>query len=132
MAAPTYPHKTPAVEPGPESNLGGQVVDGNRVAIQGLGSGFVTTDVSGSPITSPATATGTVTILNVPLSAIRVIISNTDATNSLFVSELSDASTYYLLPKGATQSFDLGRQSKVYVKSSSSSTVFSFAFQIVD
>lgn len=135
MANPGYTHKTPPTQgagEGEQNNLGGQVMDANRIAVQGLGSGFVTKDATGTPVTSPATATGTPTTLNIPTNAIRVIVSNTDATNNLYVSEVSGVGNYVILPKGVVQSFDIGRQGVMYVQSSSTSTAYSFAFQIVD
>lgn len=135
MASPTYTHKTPPVSgagEGEQDNLGGQVMDANRVAIQGLGSGVVTQDATASAVKSPQTATGTATTLTIPQNAIRVIFSNTDATNNLYISEASALGSYYILPKGVTQTFDVGRQGFIYVQSSSTSTAYSFAFQLVD
>jgi hypothetical protein len=135
MAAPTYTHKTPptaGANEGEQNNLGSQVIDANRLAVQGLASGLITTDVSASPITSPQTATGTATVITIPPSAIRMLVSNTDATNNLNISELSSVTTYYAIPKGVTLSLDVGRMGLLYVKSSSSSTTWSFAFQLVD
>src|SRR5579872_1566192 len=114
MAAPTYTHKPAPVSPGPEDNLGGQVADANRIAIQGLGSGFITTDITGTPVTSPVALSTSVTTLTVPISAIRVLISNLDSTNNVLVSELSGMSTYYTLLPKTSQEFDIGRQGFIY------------------
>lgn len=138
MAAPGYTHKsTPAsgAGEGEQSNIGGQVMDANRVAVQGLGSGFITTDISTSAITSPATvSTSAVTTLTVPLNAIRCFITNTMTTASdlLFVSELSAMGTYDIINAGATREYDCGRMGNIYLKGSGASITASFAFQLVD
>lgn len=131
-AAPTYTRKPIPVTPGPQDNLGGQVVDGNRITVQGLASGIITTDISASPITSPTSLTTSVTTITCPISAIRVIISNLDATNNVLISELVGmATTFALLPK-TSQAFDIGRQGFIYLKSSSGTVSCSFAFELVD
>jgi len=132
MAAPTYTHKPAPVTPGPEDNLGGQVVDANRVAIQGVASGFITTDIAASPNTSPLTLSTGVTTIVVPSSAIAVTFSNLDSTNNVLVSELVGMGTYFtLLPKTA-QTFEIARQGNIYVKGSAATPIVSFIFQLVD
>ena len=138
MAAPTYTHKSTPI-PGPaegqQNNLGGQVMDANRVAVQGLGSGFITTDISGTPITSPATvSTSATTTLTVPVNAIRVFITNTMTTSTdlLYVSELSSMGTYDIINAGQTREYDLGRMGNIYLKAAGASVTASFAFQLVD
>lgn len=132
MAAPTYTRRPIPVNPGPEDNLGGQVVDGNRIAIQGLGSGIITTDISGTPITSPATIATSVTTITVPISAIRVTFSNLDATNNLLISELVGMATNFTLLPKTSQTFDIGRQGFIYLKSSAATVSCAFVFELVD
>jgi hypothetical protein len=135
MAAPTYTHKPVPINPGPEDNLGGQVVDANRIALQGVASGFITTDISASAITSPATVTtSAITTLTVPVSAIRVYITNTMTTNTdlLFVSELSALTTYDILNAGVTREYDCTRMGNIYLKGNGASITVAFAFQLVD
>jgi hypothetical protein len=138
MAAPTYTHKTPPTSgagEGEQDNLGGQVMDANRVAIQGLGSGFITTDVSGTPITSPATvSTSAVTTITIPANAIRMFITNTMTVNTdlLYVSELSGVTTYDIINAGATREYDCGRMGNLYLKANGANVTASFAFQLVD
>jgi len=131
-AAPTYTRKPVPVVPGPQDNLGGQVVDGNRITVQGLASGIITTDISASPITSPTSLTTAVTTITCPISAIRVIISNLDATNNVLISELVGMSTYFTLLPKTSQQFDIGRQGFIYLKSSTGTVSCSFAFELVD
>lgn len=132
MAAPTYTHKPAPLNPGPEDNLGGQVVDGNRVAVQGIASGFITTDISGSPVTSPLTLSTGVTTITVPVSAISVTISNLDATNNVLVSELVGMGAYFGIPPKTVQTFEIARQGFIYLKASASTPVCSFVFQLID
>lgn len=132
MAAPTYSHKPSPVNPGPEDNLGGQAVDANRIAIQGIGSGFITTDISASPITSPTTLSTGVTTVTVPVSAISIIITNLDTTNNVLVSELVGmGATFAILPKTSV-TLQLTRQGFLYLKSSASTVSCSFVFQLID
>lgn len=131
MAAPTYTHKPIPANPGPEDNLGGQVVDANRVAVQGLGSGFVTTDISASPIVSPATLTSAVTTVTPPNGAIRMTILNNGATNPLLFSELVGMATNFSLAAGVQTTIDIGRMGAIYFKSTLGTTM-QFFFSMVD
>ena len=132
MAAPTYTHKPAPVTPGPEDNLGGQVVDGNRVAVQGIASGFITTDISASPNTSPLTLSTGVTTITIPVSAITVTLSNIDSTNNVLVSELVGMGTYFTLLPKTSQTFEVARQGFLYLKASASTPIVSFVFQLID
>lgn len=132
MAAPTYTHKPAPVNPGPEDNLGGQVVDGNRVAVQGIASGFITTDISASPVTSPLTLSTGVSTITVPVSAITVTISNLDGTNNVLVSELVGMGTYFTILPKTVQTFEIARQGNLYLKASASTPICSFVFQLID
>lgn len=108
------------------SGIGGQVMDANRVAVQGLASGFQTVDGAGTPVVSPITASATATKITLPTGAIRVIIT---ATTACTVSEDVNFGSSLALGAGVTQSFDVGRQDTVYIKGSGA---VSFAIQVID
>lgn len=115
---------------GERSHYANQPMDGARVAIQGIANGIQTTDATGTPVTSPVTlsSSGSKT-LNTPESAIEVIVSNTGATNSMTVSEVSSGSSY-TLNSGQTITIPCANMSALYT-ASSSGTTYSFMYLIV-
>jgi len=120
MAVPTFKtHQVP-------NNFGGLVNDGNRNAMQ-FGSFLQTSDATDTPVTSPATVT-TGTTLTVPQNAVQVTLSSSAA---LRISELSDVSTYFVLPANATITIDLTRLSLLYLKQDSGSCTVQFYFSCV-
>jgi hypothetical protein len=123
----TYNHRANMSVAGKSgTGFGSQVNDGNRVAIQGLGSGFTTTDGAASPIVSPITASATATKITLPPYAARLIIS---ATTACTVSEDVNFASSLAVGVGATITLDVGRQDAVYVKGSGA---VSFAIQVID
>ena len=122
-----YTHRTVTLAGGKSgSGLGSQVMDANRVAVQGLGSGFQTVDAAGTPVVSPITASATATKITLPTAAVRIIIT---ATTACTVSEDPAFGSSLALGVGVTQSFDVARQDAVYIKGSGA---VSFAIQLVD
>ena len=110
------------------SNFGGLVNDGNRNAMTGvLGSWFQTSDATSSPINSPTTVT-TGTTLTVPSNAAQIVISSSAA---LRISELSDMSTYFVLPASGMITLDVARLSLLYLKQDSGSCTVQFYFNVV-
>jgi hypothetical protein len=108
------------------NNFGGMKVDANRVAMQ-YGSVMQTRDATGTPVTSPATVNTTTTLV-VPQNAVSLTV--TPVTNPVQVSEDSTQSTYYAVPAGASQKFEVSDQQDVYLKTASS-TVVSFFFELI-
>jgi hypothetical protein len=108
------------------NNFGGMKVDANRVAMQ-YGSVMQTQDATGTPVTSPATVNTTTTLV-VPQNAVSLTV--TPVTNPVQVSEDSTQSTYYAVPAGASQKFEVSDQQDVYLKTASS-TVVSFFFELI-
>lgn len=106
-------------------------MDANRVAIQGLASGIITTDVTGTPVTSPVTLSSSVTTITIPANAIRMYIANSGATNAMSFSELVGMGTSVTLNTGQSVTLDVGRMGNIYLKSTSG-TSCSFYFQLVD
>lgn len=109
------------------TNFGGTVTDGNRVAMNGFGNWPQTSDATGTPVVSPVTVT-TGTTLTVPERAIQITISSSAA---LRISELSDYSTYFVLPANGTITIDVARLGLLYLKQDSGSCTVQFYFNIV-
>lgn len=111
----------------PSVNFGGQVMDGNRVAIQGISSGFITTDATAIPVVSPVTLSGANTILTVPANAVSITIVAGTAVAS--VSEDVAFASSVTIPVGGTLTIDVARQKFVYLRGT---TATSFLFNLVD
>jgi hypothetical protein len=110
------------------SNFGGVVNDGNRNALTGvLGSWIQTSDGTGTPVTSPVTVT-TGTTLTIPPNAAQIVISSSAA---LRISELSDVSTYFVLPANVSLTIDVARLSLLYLKQDSGSCTVQFFMVMV-
>ena|SRR5882757_5331672 len=108
------------------SNFGGLVNDGNRNAMQ-FGNWPQTSDATASPVTSPVTVT-TGTILTIPNNAAQIVISSSAA---LRISELSDVSTYFVLPANTLLTIDIARLGLLYLKQDSGSCTVQFYFSVV-
>lgn len=108
------------------AGFGSQAMDGNRVAIQGIASGFNTVDGAGTPVTSPITASATATKITLPAGAARIAIV---ATTACTVSEDVNFASNIALGVGATFTFDVARQDAIYIKGSGA---VSFAIQVID
>lgn len=117
------------------SNFGGSVVDGNRIAMVGVGSWFQTQDATpgGTNLISPiSVATGTVTPLVVPTNATSVRIS--PKTNNVQVSEQSGTTSlaqYYEVPAGSSVVFEVARMKTIYLLGVTGASVVSFIFTTV-
>lgn len=109
------------------TGFGGTPTDGNRVALIGTSSYIQTSDATGTPVTSPATVT-TGTSLTVPERATKVTFSTTAA---LRISELVDASTYFVLPANGVVTIDVTRLALLRLQQDSGSCTVSFYFSLV-
>lgn len=122
-----YNHRTQTATNGKSaSGFGSQVMDGNRVAIQGIASGFQTVDGAATPVVSPITASATATKITFPNGAARVVII---ATTACTMSEDVNFASSMALGAGSTFTFDVARQDAVYIKGSGA---VSFAIQVID
>lgn len=104
----------------------GQVNDGNRNAMS-YGAVPQTSDATGTPVVSPVTVT-TGTTLTVPLNAAQITIISSAA---LRISELSDVSTYFVIPATTPITIDVARLAFLYLKQDSTSCTVQFYFRIV-
>ena len=128
MATYTFSEKVESVDPNPESNFGGLVNDANHNAMTGVtGAGPQTTDISGSPVTSPATVS-TGTTLTVPLNAAQVTLISNVGIN---ISELAALTDYFTLPASTLLTIDVTRCSKLYLSSTAGNATVSFYFNVV-
>jgi hypothetical protein len=120
-----YTHRTATASAGKSgTGFGSQVNDANRVAVQGLASGFNTVDAAA--VASPITASATATKITLPASAARIIIT---ATTACTVSEDPAFASSVAIGVGVTLSFDVGRQDAIYIKGAGA---VSFAIQVID
>lgn len=128
----TFTQKTPPIEPNQEDNFGGLQVDANHNAMTGvLGAGFQTTDISVSPIVSPATVTTGGTTITVPLNAAQFVITSI-GTSSLLMSETSAYTNTVLFTTSiAPITIDCARMANIYLKGSGGSAVVNFYFNVV-
>lgn len=117
---------TPPVKKTIQNSFGGQVTDGNRLAMA-YGNAFQTIDGTGTPVTSPATVNTTQTLI-VPTNAVSCMIVST--TNPVQVSEDSTQTAFFTVPAGVPVEFDCARLANIYLKAASS-TVVSFLFKTV-
>ena len=125
----TFSTKVESADPNPEVNFGGLVNDANHNAMTGaLGAGPQTTDISASPITSPATVAGGTT-LTIPLNAVQVTLLT--PTTAISVSELSNMADYFTIPTGVPITIDVARCSLLYLKSTGGNATVSFWFNVV-
>lgn len=127
----TFTQKTPPAEPSQESNFSGQPVDANHMALN-YGSGPQTADISGTPVTSPATVSNSaVTTLTTPLNAVQLNLVAT--TNTVNVSEADStvASKYFTIPTGVVVTVDVSRTSVLYLKANTGAASVSFWYNVI-
>lgn len=128
----TFTQKPAPQEPGQEDNFGNLTQDGSHNAMTGVvGAGFQTTDITASPIVSPATvSTGGVTI-TVPLNAAQFVITSI-GTNPLLVSETSGyTNTFLLATTVAPLTIDCTRMANIYLKGSGGNSIVNFYFNVI-
>lgn len=132
MATYTFTQKSQPSLPGQLSNFGNLRNDASRNALTVTANGPQTVDISGSPVTSPATVSNSaVTTLTIPLNAIRVNFLAT--TNTVNVSESIAAvtSNYFTIPTGVQVAVDVALTSVLYLKANTGASTLSFWFDIV-
>ena len=130
MATYTFTPKPAPTEPGQESNFGGLVTDGNHNAMTGTsGAGIQTTDISASPIVSPATVTTGGTTVTIPLNATQITLYPT--TEPLLISETSAYTNTFLLATATTLTIDVCRMGYIYLKGSGGSSTVNFFFTVI-
>lgn len=126
----TFTQKTEIAEPQPEGYFGGLTNDANHNGMTGvLGSGMQTTDISASPIVSPATVTTGGTTVTIPVNAAQMVIIAT--TEPLLISETSAYTNTFLLPVATLITIDVARMGLIYLKGSGGSATVNFYFNIV-
>jgi hypothetical protein len=115
-------------DPSEEDNFGNIRRDGSRNAVTGqMGNGIQTTDITGTPLTSPQSLTTSIITINIPLNASSVIFQTTGIT---YVSEIANQSSYYAIPAGGQLILALANQSKIYVAAATTASL-SFIFEII-
>lgn len=134
MAGTTYTFTQKAAPSNPESNFAGMAADGNRVAMTGaIGSGMMTQDATGTPVTSPATVSNlAVTTINIPANAVQMVV-NVGSASAVNFSEKSDASAqvFQIQSTDGIQYIDVARQSVIYMKAATASVSVWFYFKVV-
>lgn len=103
--------------------------DANREKMSNFPNNFITTDSSGSAKTSPLTVSSSVVDIAVPVAAVQMQIQTN--ANALRISELSDASKYYLLPASGSITIPVARQQHIYLLRDSSDCTVQFMFYTV-
>jgi hypothetical protein len=101
--------------------------DGSSNSVQ-IGSSFKTSDATASPLTSPATLTGSVQTITIPDNAVEFIVNPT--TNSLKVSELSNLTYYDVVAKGTKESIPCAKMQYIYIQGTASDTL-NFRFTLI-
>jgi hypothetical protein len=109
------------------SPLGSLSKDDNMTAVQ-TGNSFTTTDVTGTPVTSPASYTNATTTITIPDGAVEMIIM---PTTDLRISELSNVAAYDLIKANTKESIPVARMSTLYITRDASSGSAYFRFVIV-
>jgi hypothetical protein len=130
----TFTQKTPAPEGSggkTESHYMNQPVDGSRIAVQGIGNGPMTSDATGTPVTSPASVlTSGVTTLLTPESAVQITIC--PLTNPVRVCEVSTSmSTYFQIPAGVPVTIDVSNCAALYLEAITGTSVVSFFYTMI-
>jgi hypothetical protein len=127
----TFTQKTIPAEPNQEENFNNQVNDGAHNAM-GYGSGFQTTDATGTPVASPATiSNSSVTTINVPASAVQFNMIATTNTVNVSEADATVASKYFTIPTGVQVEVDVAKTSVLYLKANTGSATLSFWFNVV-
>lgn len=114
------------------SYFAGQINDGNRIAIQSVGAGPQTVDISGTPVTSPiAFPSASVTTLTTPLNA--AFLTLTPLANSINVSESDPnvAGNYFTVAAGQSVTIGVTRTAKLYIKANTGAATGSTFFYAV-
>lgn len=124
-----YIHKDSPIKTNgqPNVNFGSQVIDSNRIAIQGVASGISTVDATATPLVSPITLSATTTTLTVPANAISLTIIASTAAAS--VSEDPAFASSVSVPANTSLTLNMARQKFVYLRGT---TATSFLFSIID
>lgn len=132
MATYTFSQKPQPAEPGQLSNFGNLRNDASRNALTVTANGPQTVDISGTPIVSPATVSNSaVTILTIPLNAIRVNFLPTTNTVNVSEADATVATKYFTIPTGVTTSVDIALTSVLYLKANTGASTLSFWFDTI-
>lgn len=119
----------------PPNNLGGLIVDANRVALTGaIGSGIQTYDATGTPVKSPNSAGLAAGLtINVPQDAIQMVCHCSGGAGAqIQVSEDAAFASYTKISNGdGPVTYDVARQSKIYFKTDAGSPTLSFHFILI-
>ena len=104
--------------------------DSNNVPVH-VARGFVTTDNSGTPKTSPLSVTTTEVSIVVPSNAVELIIVNT--SQALRVSETSGgtATSYFLIAAGSGEVIQMGEGGTLYIRADSITSTVQFYFRTI-
>lgn len=89
---------------------------------------FTTTDVTGTPQTSPLSYTTGVITLVVPDNAVEVVLLPTTDGR---VSEISDVSVYYFHTANTAQTYPCAKMQNMYFKRDAASGTLYFRFHIL-
>lgn len=103
------------------------VRDANRIGVQAGGS-FVTSDVTGTPQTSPLAYTNAVITIVVPDNAIECILNPSTA---LRVSELVGMAQYDVIAANTKESIPCAAMQNIYITRDSVSGTVGFRFTIL-
>lgn len=102
--------------------------DANNVMVQ-TARGFVCADDSGSPKSSPYSATTTEATIVFPSNAVELVITNTTQDLRIAPVATGTASAYALIPAGTGEVIQMGEGGSVYIKGDSATAVVSFYFR---
>lgn len=101
--------------------------DSNKESMQ-TGTGILTTDISGTPKTSPLAYSSTILTIAIPENAAEVVFKPSTAMR---VSEASNMSTYYVISAGTTHAFGVSRTDNLYVVRDAGDGTLNFYFVTV-
>ncbi len=90
-----------------------------------VGSGILTADITGTPITSPASITTTETAINVPVNA-KVLVAWSDA--AWRVSEQAAMTQHAVVAANQRLDIPLGNSSIIYVRGDAGTVTLNFYF----
>lgn len=91
--------------------------------------GFTCTDASGTPKTSPYSATTTEASIVFPENAVELVITNTSQDLRIAPSSTGTASAYAIIPAGTGEVIQMGEGGAVYLKGDSATASVSFYFR---
>src|SRR5574343_1046465 len=128
MTTTTYPFATKT--PGNNRTFNNLPIDGTRNAMTGmLGNGPMTTDISGSPVVSPASISNAgVTTINIPASAAQISFIASGNTVNVSESDNTVATRYVTLPIGLVVTMDVAKCATLYLKANAGVATLSFWF----